>query len=110
LAALEASRTSFAIETTLASNMYARRIRTWRSHGYVITLHFIELPSADYAVERVRRRVAAGGHAVPEADVRRRFARGLRLLAGVYRPRVDQWYHWVSDEGGLRLVDRGRRQ
>src|SRR5690606_20341599 len=46
-----ASRTNFAIETTLASNMYARRIRTWRSHGYVIALHFIERPSADYAVE-----------------------------------------------------------
>jgi predicted ABC-type ATPase len=110
LAALEASRKSFAIETTLASNMYARRIRTWRDHGYVITLHFIELPSADYAVERVRRRVAAGGHAVPEADVRRRFIRGLRLFAAVYRPRVDRWYHWVSDEGGLRLADHGRRQ
>lgn len=35
--------------------------------GYSTSLHFIELPSADFALGRVAIRVAAGGHDVPEA-------------------------------------------
>src|SRR6266849_4180746 len=62
----ERRRDSFAIETTLSSIMYARRMRSWRRSGYHISLHFIELPSEDFAVRRVAMRVAAGGHAVPE--------------------------------------------
>ena len=103
LAERESVRGSFALETTLSSAMYARRIPVWRSWGYRISLHFVELPSADLAVRRVAMRMAAGGHGVPEADVRRRFHRGLDLFVRVYKPIVDECYHWFSDDGGLRL-------
>jgi predicted ABC-type ATPase len=103
LAEKERRRDSFAIETTLSSTMYVRHMRSWRSAGYRIALHFIELPSEDFAVRRVAMRVAAGGHDVPEPDVRRRFHRGLGLFEQVYKALVDEWYHWHSDEGGLRL-------
>jgi predicted ABC-type ATPase len=83
--------------------MYVRHMRSWRTSGYRIALHFIELPSEDYAVRRVAMRVAAGGHDVPESDIRRRFRRGLVLFETVYKPLADEWYHWDSDEGGLRL-------
>jgi predicted ABC-type ATPase len=89
--------------------MYARRVRDWQSWGFRVSLHFIEVPSADFAVRRVAMRVAAGGHEVPEADVRRRFRRGLDLLARVYKPVVDEWYHWYSDDGGIRLGQHQRR-
>ncbi len=105
----ERQRMSFALETTLSSAMYARRIRSWRGVGYRVSLHFIEVPSADFALRRVAMRVAAGGHAVPEADVRRRFLRGLDLFARVYKPIVDEWYHWFSDEGGIRLGEQQER-
>jgi len=105
----EESGESFAIETTLSSRMYARRIVLWRSSGYRVDLHFIELPSEDLAVRRVSLRVAAGGHSVPEPDVRRRFHRGLVLFDQLYKPLVDEWYHWFSDDGGLRLVEYGER-
>ena len=62
----ERRRDSFAIETTLSSTMYARRMRSWKTWGYRLSLHFIELPSEDFAVRRVAMRVAAGGHSVPE--------------------------------------------
>jgi predicted ABC-type ATPase len=100
---------SFAAETTLSSRMYAKRMKSWRTSGYRIRLHFIELPSEDYAVQRVALRVAAGGHAVPEADVRRRFQRGLTLFHQVFKPLVDEWYHWTSDDGGLSLGQHHRR-
>jgi predicted ABC-type ATPase len=109
LAESERRRDSFAIETTLSSTMYARRIRSWKAWSYRVSLHFIELPSDDFAVRRVAMRVAAGGHSVPEVDVRRRYHRGLTLFEQVYKPLVDEWYHWFSDEGGLRLGQHAER-
>lgn len=83
--------------------MYLRRIRAWRTWGYHVSLHFIELPSEDFAVRRVAMRVAAGCHSVPEVDVRRRYHRGLALFEQAYKPLVNEWYHWTSDDEGLRL-------
>jgi predicted ABC-type ATPase len=103
LADAERRRGSFAIETTLSSMMYARRMRSWRTWGYRLILHFIEVPSEDFAVRRVAARVAAGGHSVPEPDIKRRYHRGLELFEQVYKPLVDEWYHWISDEDGIRL-------
>jgi predicted ABC-type ATPase len=98
-------RKTFAVETTLSSRNYVSRLQVWSAAGYSTILHFLELPSADYAVGRVARRVAAGGHAVPEVDIRRRFERGLEMFAMAYKPLVDRWYHWRSDDRGLRLDD-----
>lgn len=49
------------------------------------------LPSADMALERVQNRVRQGGHDVPAADIKRRYAVGLRNLFGLYRPALDAW-------------------
>ena len=38
---------------------------------------YVGLASADAHIERVRQRVRAGGHDIPEADVRRRYSRSL---------------------------------
>ena len=109
MAVLEEANATFAIETTLSSTMYAKKLRAWPRLGYRTTLHFIELPSADYAVARVARRVAAGGHSVPEEDIRRRYHRGLHLFGNAFKSLPDRWYHWFSDEGGLRLVDQNQK-
>jgi predicted ABC-type ATPase len=109
LSALEESRLSFAIEVTLSSRRYAKNFSRWSSLGYRVVLHFIELPSADLAVRRVGERFASGGHLVPEIDVRRRFERGRRLFRKVYKEISDEWYHWLSDDGGIRLVDDWER-
>lgn len=93
----------FAIETTLASRSYAQQIPRWQKHGYRVTLHFIEVPSADFAVDRVAQRVALGGHDIPEADIRRRYERGLRLFNETYRPIVNAWYYWKTSKGRTKL-------
>ena len=74
--------------------------------GFETILHFIEVPSADFAVERVRERVKQGGHPIPEDAIRRRYDRGLELFSRAYRPLFDLWYYWKSDEQGLELVAR----
>ena len=63
-----ASREEFAVETTLAGRAYLRMIHEWQSVGYQVELMFLQLPSADLAVERVRQRVAQGGHNIPESN------------------------------------------
>jgi predicted ABC-type ATPase len=92
------TRQSFAFETTLSSGLYARRIPRWRDGGYRIALEYVRLPSVEASLERVARRVALGGHDIPEADIRRRFDRSLRNLEQLYKPAVDAWQVWDSRE------------
>ena len=106
---LVAKRTSFAIETTLASRSLAGFIRTARKdHGYSVTLYFLWLPSADLAVKRVAERVLLGGHHVPEEVVRRRYERGIANFVSLYIHMVDEWAVYNSSESlGLSLVATG---
>lgn len=62
-------------------------------------LHFLSLPSADFAGARVAQRFRQGGHAIPEAVIRRRFAAG-RLNFEVYKDLVDSWtlYDGAGDQ------------
>ncbi|MEM9415065.1 MAG: zeta toxin family protein [Planctomycetota bacterium] len=105
LAAHVSAGEDFALETTLASRMYSRRIPEWKATGYRITLYFIEVPSAEFSIQRVASRVAAGGHHVPEVDIRRRHQRGLNLFKECYRHLADEWYHYSTDEEGTYLVE-----
>ena len=88
---LAAEGRSFAFETTLAGRGYLRRIDSWRRIGYRVTLLFLSLPSPEEAVDRVRHRVAQGGHNIPEDVIRRRFEAGLANLRERYGPIVDGW-------------------
>ena len=82
---------SFAFETTLSGRAYLRHIARWRAAGYRVELIFLRLASADEAVARVAQRVKQGGHHIPEAVIRRRFAAGLDNLSRHYAPAVDAW-------------------
>lgn len=89
---------SFAFETTLAGVGYLRHIRGWRGLGYHVSLFFLSLPDVETAIARVAARVRRGGHDIPEAIIRRRFAAGLRNLEHAYKAQVDAWA--VYDNGG----------
>ena len=81
---------SFALETTLSGLGYARQIPQWRAAGYAVALHFLTLPNAEVAIERVAQRVRQGGHNIPETVIRRRFTSGQANLAR-YCALVDVW-------------------
>jgi len=57
------------------------------------------------SIERVRRRVEAGGHDIPEDVIRRRFVKSLNYLDSRYKPIVDEWYVWDSLEGSFTLAE-----
>lgn len=81
---LVAANATFSFETTLAARSYRTSVIEWRRLGYHVVLYFIWLPSAEMAIQRVAKRVREGGHNIPEAVIRRRYARGLHNLFDLY--------------------------
>lgn len=104
LDALARERADFAFETTLASRSLLPRLAAMRAAGYEVLLVFVSLPAVELSLQRVRQRVLAGGHGVPEAVVRRRFTRGLVNFRGIYSSVADR--SWLLDGSGVppRLV------
>lgn len=89
---------SFAFESTLSGLTYRPMIDQWRASGYTVKLIFLSLASPEEALARVVMRVRQGGHDVPAATIRRRFASGLKHFLDIYRHRVNYW-QWY-DNGG----------
>lgn len=98
---------SFAFETTLSGQGYARMIPEWRRAGYRVRLIFLGLPSAEMAIARVAMRVAQGGHNVSRAVVRRRFDAGLRNFEEIYKNLVDRWWWYDNADDVPRLISEG---
>lgn len=105
IASLVDARQELMLETTLASLTYATKIPRWRQLGYSVALIYLRLPSADASIDRVRRRVAAGGHDIPEHIILQRFIKSHDYLERIYKPIVDEWYIWDSLEGDFRLEE-----
>jgi predicted ABC-type ATPase len=96
---------SFVFETTLASLTYARKILNWRQRGYTVVLIYLRLPNVEISIERVQRRVAQGGHNIPEEVIRQRFAKSYDYFEKYYKSIVDEWYVWDSLEGEFRPAE-----
>jgi predicted ABC-type ATPase len=103
------ARQSFCLETTLAARNIVRWIGEWQQAGYWVRLVFVALHTPDVAVRRVAARVADGGHDVPEATIRRRWAGGLRALFDTCIPAVDAWVVIDNSDDQGRLVAAGTR-
>ena len=84
-------REDFCIETTLATRSLKSIIEDAHSHGYRVTVFYMWIASPDLAVERVKARVAAGGHHIEEETIRRRYFLGLHYLFSEYMPICDRW-------------------
>lgn len=106
---LFADRVDVVLETTLATRSHAPRIRRFKAAGYRVELVYLRPPSADFSVMRVARRVAQGGHGIPEGTLRRRFALSLDYLETVYKPLVDSWEVYASSDEGLELIEMSPR-
>jgi predicted ABC-type ATPase len=74
-----AARTHHALETTLGGNTVpARILQATRTHD--VLMWFCGLDSPERHIARVRARVAAGGHDIPEAKIRERYPAALKNL------------------------------
>ncbi|WP_017741702.1 zeta toxin family protein [Scytonema hofmannii] len=104
LRSLSDSGRDFAFETTLAAKTFAQFIVNCRAKGYTINLIYFWLQSPDLAVERVARRIASGGHSIPEDVIRRRYERGRKNLVSLYLPLWDRWIVYDNSRVDVRLV------
>jgi hypothetical protein len=68
-------------------------------------LIYLRLTSVEMSLKRVRQRVEAGGHGIPEDVIRRRFAKSADYLETIYKSIVDEWYIWDSLEGEFRRAE-----
>lgn len=66
--------------------------------GYVVSLYYIWIPSAEVSKTRVAQRVARGGHNIPSDVIERRYGRSLSNLVNLYMPICD--YFTVIDNAG----------
>ena len=105
---LARARADFAFESTLAGRSAFGMLTGLARTGYEVHLFYLWLPSPDLAVSRVRHRVEAGGHDVPEPVIRRRFWRSLVNFDRLYRPVATTWRVYNgSAVGGRPLIAHG---
>lgn len=72
---------TFNQETTLCGKSVINSILKAKELGYIIALHYIGVDSVDIAKQRIRDRVASGGHGIPDKDVERRYEESFKNLA-----------------------------
>ena len=73
-------RKDFAFETTLGGNTMASLLEKANAAGIEVRIWYVGLESAELHIARVRSRVGMGGHDIPEAKIRERYARSRMKL------------------------------
>lgn len=96
---------SFIAETVFSHPSKLELIDTAHAEGYVVVLHAVLIPE-DLAVHRVRHRVAAGGHDVPEDKIRDRYRRLWDLVAAAAAQADSATFYDNSAAVGPRIVAR----
>lgn len=89
---------SFAIETTLRSQVTFEQARHARSAGFRIEMRYLALDGFPLHLERVKARADAGGHSASEATLRRIHNASLSNLPRAIEE-VDQL--WIYDNSKL---------
>lgn len=98
---------TFAMETTLATRSVVNLIREAQREGYFVTLLFFWLNTPELAIERVKMRVAAGGHDIPEETIRRRYDAGIHNLFELYIPICDYWMITDNSMSPMQIIATG---
>ena len=102
--------TDFCVETTLATRSLMGIIREAKSLGYRTTLLYFWLSTPEMAIQRVRARVNAGGHNIPDEVVRRRYYMGLNYLFTTYIPLCDHWMLLDNSKPPFSVIAEGNQE
>jgi len=73
-------RESFTFETTLSGKAYAKLISKLHADGWRVELIYLWIPSVAVSLDRVRERVAHGGHNIPAEAIIRRYPKSVYNL------------------------------
>ncbi|MBB2992839.1 putative ABC-type ATPase [Mycolicibacterium iranicum] len=94
---------SFIAETVFSHPSKLELIDAADAAGYTVVLHALLIPEK-LAVERVRHRVRAGGHHVPEEKIRERYQRLWSLVATAASRSTSATFYDNSASRGPRIV------
>ena len=97
--ALMATRTGFVMESTFSHPSKLDLLAEAAAHCYAIRVFHLHLEDPGIAVERVAFRVEDGGHPVPEARIRARFARNPALIRDAVLRADEAWVYDSTAEG-----------
>lgn len=97
----------FCVETTLATRSLMGIINDAKSRGYTVNILYFWLKSPEMAIARVKSRVEAGGHNIPENVVRRRYYMGLNYFFETYAPVCDRWMLADNSSSPFSIVAEG---
>lgn len=97
---------SFAFETTCSGKSYVRLLGECKAAGWRISLIYLWVPSPEYSIARVARRVSQGGHDIPEEVIRRRYLAGLWNMRHLYLPLAHDAFVYDNSDRALRLIAR----
>lgn len=94
----------FAFETTAAGYGHIHTLKRCREAGYEIGLVFLYIATPVITIDRVKLRVSQGGHDVPQADIIRRYHKGIKNFFIHYAPLADKVEVYDNSYGDTRLV------
>lgn len=77
------------VETVLSTPKYRRLVTKAKQRGFDVRLIYIYVDTLERRLERIRFRVAKGGHAFPDEKVAERRIRSLRQFS---------WFFWKADQ------------
>lgn len=106
ICSLAGKNVDFAFETTLSGKSYISFINELKKKNYSINIFFLWIPGAELALNRIKDRVAAGGHDVSAVDVKRRFRRGIYNFFRYYKPLADTWLLFNNADVAPKLIAR----
>lgn len=102
-------RMDFGIETTLATRTILKTVKMAQAAGYTVTLLYFWLNSPELAIQRVRARVEAGGHNIPEETIRRRYKVGIDYFFHDYAPICERWILADNSQIPFRVIAEGSK-
>ena len=95
-------RLDFAMETTLGGRTIAGLLEQAISGKIEVRMSYVGLASPELHIARVRSRVAAGGHDIPEAKIRERYDSSRIHLLDLMPSLTELWLYDNSAEGDPR--------
>jgi predicted ABC-type ATPase len=98
----------FGFETTMSGVTYLKYFKMLKNKGYKINIFFLWISSPQLAIVRVKDRVAQGGHSVPIADIRRRFARSTEKFFKQYQLLADKWILFNNSAPKPKIIAKKR--
>ena len=88
------AKIDFHQETTLSGQSIIRTAKTAKEIGFIVHLWYIFVSDVEIAKQRVRTRVASGGHGISDDIIERRSATSLKTLKAII-PLCDEV--WIYD-------------